>query len=137
MTDEEVAAFAEIFQRFLESMSVARGGTSPLRELLDQHLGADSSSIPVVSNAFFSYDHVNVQVAIDAYLGGEDREGRLVGLTGQQRHHASLSDMLESAHMMGVRIGAPDLVNLPSGPDDSLDCVQIRPLPDPGPSRTP
>lgn len=96
-----------------------------LRTLLDEHLGVDSSALSVVSTAFPPYDHVNVQVAITAFLEEEGRSHRLIGLTGQQRHYSSLSDLLETAHMVGVKIGAPDLVRLPTGPSASLDCVQF------------
>src|SRR6266511_2181382 len=68
--DEEVAEFARSFRRFLESMSNAAGAEriSPMREMLDAHLGIDASSLPVVSETFPPYDHVNVQTAVTAYL---------------------------------------------------------------------
>jgi hypothetical protein len=125
--DHETTQFAKSFQHFLEAMAVeaSEGQVSPLRALLDEHLGLDSSTISVVSNAVPAYDHVNVQVAMTKFLEREGRTHRLVGVTGQQRHYAALSDLLESAHMMGVRIGAPDLVTLAAGPTSSLVCVQF------------
>jgi len=125
--DEHVSEFANTFQRFMESMSRAAGDEkkSPVRELVDSHLGVDSSLTPVVADSFPPYDHVNLQVAMSAYLAGEERTHEWVGLTGQQRHYSSLSDLLDTAHMMGVRIGAVDLVNLPVGPDETLACVQF------------
>jgi len=100
--DEHVSEFANSFQRFMESMSRAAGDEkkSPVRELVDSHLGVDSSLTPVVADSFPPYDHVNLQVAMSAYLGGEERTHELVGLTGQQRHYSSLSDLLDTAHMM-------------------------------------
>jgi cell division protease FtsH len=59
------------------------------------------------------------------FLELQGRSHRLVGLTGHQRHFASFSDLLETAHMMGVRVGAPDLVTLATGPTSSLACVQF------------
>ena len=52
--DPEVGEFGRLFQRFLEQMSNAarEGQTSPLRDLLDAHLGEDSSTPPVVSESF-------------------------------------------------------------------------------------
>src|SRR3989442_11555875 len=96
---------------------------SPLRELLDEHLGVDSSSVSVVSESFAPYDHVNVQVALTAYLE-DGRSHGLLGLLGQQRHYSSLSDLLDVAHQLGIRVGPPDLVNLPIGPGETLACVQ-------------
>jgi len=98
----------------MEAMSsvASNGAVSPVRSLLDDHLGIDSSTIPVVSDAVPAYDHANVQVALNRFLEVDARTHRLVGLTGSQRHFAAFSDLLETAHMMGVRVGAPDLVTL-------------------------
>ena len=126
-TDDEIRRFATSFQRFTETMSqLARGDRiSPVRELIDHHLGQDTSMIPILSETFASWDHVNVQVALSAWLAGDGRSHKLVGLTGQQRHYSSLSDMLDTAQWMGVRLGPVDLVNLPIGPHDTLACVQF------------
>lgn len=125
--DDELTRFAQTYQRFMESMSGAAWAEqkSPVRELVDGHLGLDSTMIPVVTESFAPFDHVNVQVAMSACLAAEGRTHELIGLTGQQRHYGSLSDLLETAHIVGVRIGAVDLVNLPAGPDDTLACVQF------------
>ena len=111
----------------MEAMSsvASNGAVSPVRSLLDDHLGIDSSTIPVVSDAVPAYDHANVQVALNRFLEVDARTHRLVGLTGSQRHFAAFSDLLETAHMMAVRVGAPDLVTLPTGPTTSLACVQF------------
>ena len=123
--DDEVSRFATTFSRFLSSMSqaVERTMESPVRDLLDGHLGADASVLPVVSQGYPSYDHPNLQVALDAYLEGQGRTSELVGLSGQQRRWMSLSDLVATAHHAGVGIGSVDLVNLPIGPDVTLACV--------------
>src|SRR2546425_7889823 len=57
--DPDVAAFAERFQRFLQSMEEGASrdvGPSPLKEALDRHLGADASGVPVISDSFPAYD---------------------------------------------------------------------------------
>jgi cell division protease FtsH len=125
--DPDAAAFARSYQRFVEAMAhiASNEATSPLRVMLDEHLGVDSSTIPVISDSVPAYDHVNVQVALTNFLEVDGRTHRIVGLTGHQRHFATFSDLLETAHMMGVRIGAPDLVTLPTGPTSSLACVQF------------
>ena len=125
--DEDVAGFATLFQRFMQQMSeVAWGeGISPIRTLLDAHLGADSTALPVVSESFAPYDHANVQVALTAYLEGEGRSHGILGLSGQQRHFGSLADLLEITHGVRVRPGALDLVTLAVGPDDTLPCIQF------------
>src|SRR5919109_120983 len=97
---------------------------SPVRALLDGHLGEDSTALQVVSEAFPPYDHVNVQVAMSAYLQAEGRTHRLVGLTGQARHYGSLSDLLEAVTYARIGFGPVDLVDLPSGPDETVACCQ-------------
>jgi len=125
--DEETLSFARDFQRFMRQMSEASfaDATSPFRELLQEHLGVDPRSLPVLSSGFPPYDHINVQVAMSAYQAEPPRSTRLIGLTGQQRHFATLSDLIETAHYTGIAVGAPDLVELPVGPQETLSCVQF------------
>ena len=126
-TPEEVERFAETYRRFAEAMSNAAPshGSSPVRDLIDEHAGASTEMTPILSENFAAWDHVNVQVALSAWLAAEGRSHELIGLTGQQRHYSSLSDMLDTAGWMNVRPGPVDLVNLPVGPHDTLACVQF------------
>jgi len=123
--DEEVSAFARTFSRFAETMAHAAGAglPSPIRERLDGHLGEDSSVLPVVSEAYPSYDHPNLQIALEAFLEAEGRTSELIGISGQQRRWMSLSDLVASGQHAGVGLGSVDLQNLPVGPDDTLACV--------------
>lgn len=125
--EDEVARFAEVYQQFMERMSQAAwaGRANELKELLDGHVGADVATLPVVRESFLPYDHANVQVALSAYLESEGRGFELIGVTGSQRHYGSLSDLIEMARHMGVRVGSVDFVNLPVGPDETLACVQF------------
>ena len=126
-TEEDVERFGATFQRFMEQMGqVAREDrVSPVRALIDGHIGADTSMVPILSESFQPWDHANVQVAISAWLAAGGRSHELVGLSGQQRHYSSLSDMLDASQWMGVRVGPVDLVNLPVGPHETLPCVQF------------
>jgi hypothetical protein len=123
--DEDVAEFARTFSRFTQAMQLlaAESTESPVRSVLDAHLGEDTSKLPVVAEVYPPYDHVNVQVAIDAMLGDAGRSHELIGLTGQQRRWMSLADIVASAQLSGVGIGSVDFANLPISPDDTLACV--------------
>jgi hypothetical protein len=125
--EDDVQRFAATFQRFMEQMGqVAHGDrVSPVRALIDGHIGTDTSMVPILSESFQPWDHVNVQVAMTAWLGAGGRSHELVGLAGQQRHYSSLSDMLDASQWMGVRVGPVDLVNLPVGPRETLACIQF------------
>jgi cell division protease FtsH len=126
-TPEEVERFAATYRRFAEAMSHAApsDGASAVRELIDRHTGVATAMTPILSEGFAAWDHVNVQVGLSAWLASDGRSHELIGLTGQQRHYSSLSDMLDTAGWMNVRPGPVDLVNLPVGPHDTLPCVQF------------
>jgi cell division protease FtsH len=123
--DEDVGEFARSFSRFTEAMRTLASQTteSPVRDLLDRHFGEDCSKLPVVAEGHAPYDHVNLQVAMDAYLAEEGRTYELVGFTGQQRRWMTLADLVATAHQSGVAIGSVDFVNLPISPDETLACV--------------
>lgn len=122
---DDVAEFATVFQQFMQRMTelawTDRGPT--LKSMVDEFLGVDCAALPVVSESFPPYDHVNIQVAMTALLEGEGRSHDLLGLTGQSRHFVSFSDLVQQAHHMGIGVGPVSLVNLPVGPDDTLACV--------------
>jgi hypothetical protein len=63
--------------------------TSPIRDRLVSHLGEDATTLPVVADSFMPWDHVNVQVAVEAYL---TNEGRTVRADRSYRAAATLTD---------------------------------------------
>ena len=130
--DEDVSAFASDFNRFLHAMSAAAATTqeSPVRDLLDRHLGDRSEVLPVVAEGYASYDHVNLQVALDAYAGAKGRTAELIGLSGQQRRWMSLSDLVATAHHQGVEIGRVDLGEPARGSRGHARLRRVRPVPD-------
>lgn len=96
---------------------------SPLRDRFDKHLGTDVSTLPVLSETFEAYDHVNVQRAIERYLSGDSRTHELVGVASASK--LSLSDLIASKQRSGLQAGSVDYVNLPSGPEVVEACVQL------------
>jgi cell division protease FtsH len=135
MSDEEAIPtdderFDEFFQLFRRLMSAAARTVprqpSALRQRVDEHLGTDSSTLPIVEQSLRSWDHINLQFAIDALLEEPGVDGELLGITAQHKRHmdVSLSDLLQSEGPMGgFRIGPVDYVNLASGPAQSRACV--------------
>lgn len=96
---------------------------SPLRVRFDEHLGANTSELPILSETFESYDHVNVQRAIDRYLAARGRTHDLVGVAEGRK--MSLSDLVASKQRGGLQTGPVEHVNLPSGPEAVEACVQV------------
>ena len=125
--DDDVTEFAELFGRFLRQMMEAepQQRTSEIRALIDRHLGTESAGLPAVGQRFMPLDHANVQVALTAYLDREGSTHETLGLSGHSRHLGSFADLLEMGRHAGVRLGKPDLVDLPIGPDRTLACVQF------------
>ena len=118
--------FAGAFQQLMGDVHrlALRAGGSALLRRLREHLGDDPAQVPVVGETFPMYDHVNVQVALDALLAVPGRGWELVGIAGQHGRHMGLSELV--AHMaegMYVPPGPVDYVNLASGPGSRRACV--------------
>jgi len=125
--DDQIARFGQVFEGFMQAMTRAAHASalSPARDLIDRHLGLESERLPVVSETFTAYDHVNVQTAMSAYLAAAGRAYELIGFTGQQRHFGTLSDLIEAGRYGGAQIGSVDYVNLACSPHATLACVQF------------
>ena len=85
----ELADVGRLARRLLNrAVEVARTEDQPLRRLLLEHLGADARFLPTVSATWPSYEHVNVQVGLDAWLAGggdpaaDGRGHEVYGITG-------------------------------------------------------
>lgn len=129
MDHEDVQRFAEDFQRFTQEMyELARQDgvrRSSLRVALDEFLGVDSSDLPVVSDAYESFEQVNVQVALNACLEREGRGHELIGIAGGYRHDGSFSDLLEVPIQRRGRSASVEYRTLPTGPHDSIPCIMF------------
>ncbi len=104
----------------------ARTEDAPIEGLLRGHFGATARSIPVVSEAWPGYEHVNVQMGLDAWLAAAGRSHKLVGLTGFQHTDFGLADLTQPTRFeSGLGIGSVTTAARATGPDDrTLACVQ-------------
>jgi hypothetical protein len=127
--DSGAAEFAGEFTKFIQHMNFLAEGAidhrSTLRATIDDFLGVDSAELPVVTDGFPPHDHVNVQVALTAYLDREGRSHELIGIAGGYRHHGSFSDILAVPIRSTARSASVEYRNLPSGPDTTLPCTQF------------
>src|ERR1700761_6110175 len=81
----ELADVGRLARRLLDrAVETARTERHPLRQVLLEHLGPDAAYLPTVSATWPAYEHVNVQVGLDAWLaGGSDaRSHEVFGITG-------------------------------------------------------
>jgi hypothetical protein len=124
--ESDVSAFAQAFHRFLEvinELAPPEQGT-PLRATLEAHLGRDPQQLPVVAARFAPFEHVNVQVALEAWLEERDGSHDLLGVLGEQHGFMSFADLVQNAHRRGIAVGAVDYVSLADGPGSARLCVQ-------------
>jgi AAA+ superfamily predicted ATPase len=113
------------------AVRLARQEDQALRRRLLEHLGPDAGSMPTVSDTCPLYEHVNLQIGVDAWLGAEPgRTHEVVGITGigMLRHtDVTIGDLIQAGPdgMYGsAGVGAPVTTNLPSGPDgETRACV--------------
>ncbi len=93
--------------------------------LVRDALGEAGLARSVLTRELPPFEQVNVQVALDAWVAQPGREVAVHGLT-LPPHHApvSLQQLLHGDAMPPLRLSAPDLADLPSGPGRTVACLQ-------------
>jgi hypothetical protein len=125
--DISPARFGAAFKAFMDAVvAAAEPPLSPLLERIRAHLGTDPTRLPVVAEEFDSFEHPNLQVALDDHLG---REAELVGVAAENKRFMalSLSDLFGRG-MPGrppLAEGPVDYVNFHLADDRVLSCVQF------------
>ena len=128
MDDTEARALAATLRRFLEWVhrDDGPGADNEVVRLLRDHLGGARSATSVVSRDLPVFEHVNLQASLDAWT---QEPGRTVAVHGIARppHFGpiELSMLVHAVHLPPVTLTAPDLVDLPSGPDRTLACLRL------------
>lgn len=108
-----------------ELLSERADGGSPIAALLRAHLG-ETDGLPIVAEELDTWELPNLQLALDAALARPGWSVEIVGLTGEGKRYQMLSigDLLgEGAWVPSV--GAPEYVNVPVGPDETLACLEF------------
>ncbi|MEN8583663.1 ATP-binding protein [Burkholderia sp. RS01] len=127
--DENLAKFIDNFARLVElaqsGQHRVRAGTQLLTTLTD-HLGIPAESLSVVVEEIPPHRFVDADILM-AELAGADEGFRLVGIGGgDQRHHQSLSDMLQQSQFFPqFPLSQPDYTNLAVGPDEQRQAVAL------------
>ncbi|MHA7189550.1 AAA family ATPase [Arthrobacter sp. MDT2-16] len=124
---EDIAGFMRDFGAMVRLVQEAQPRSARGRELLDTlsaHLGADAGGVAVVVEEVAAHRFVDADIVLTD-LAGQD--ARLVGIGGgDQRHHSSLSDMLQQSEVYGnYPLAQPDFANLPVGPDRQRQAVAL------------
>ncbi len=108
------------------AVAAARAEDQPLLRVLRDHLGPGTSSMPAVSGSWLQYDHVNVQIGLDAWLARPGRRHELVGITGFRHSTFGLAELAEPGRFdLELGIGNVATVALPAGPGGRIrSCVR-------------
>jgi ATPase family associated with various cellular activities (AAA) len=99
----------------------------PVAALIRAHLGAEPGAAPIFTEEMEAWELPNLQLAVDAIAAEDGRDVRVIGLGGGARHYSDLSlGSLQIADHFGV--GPAEYVNVPTGPDRTLACLELAVL---------
>jgi hypothetical protein len=117
--------FAELVQLAQSGQHRVQSGIQLLVTLTD-HLAVPAESLSVVVEEIPPHRFVDADILM-AELAAEDADFRLLGVGGgDQRHHQSLSDMLQQSQFFPqFPISQPDFTNLAVGPDEQRQAVAM------------
>jgi len=124
---EEARDFARAFRAFLRWVHQDDGSAAgnAVVALVRDHLGESGLTRSVVTRDLATFEHVNLQVALDAWGAQEGRRVAVHGLTLPPHYgDINLQQLLHGDTLPPVRLSAPDLVDLPSGPDHTIACLR-------------
>ncbi|MBB2894220.1 AAA family ATPase [Flexivirga oryzae] len=119
---QQAQQFARDFQAFMEwTQEVSERRNPPVIDQLHEHLGGTDHS--VISREWSPVEHVNLQRALDVWRRQDGREVTVVGLSSP-RHFSSfgLGELLSGDGLPPLRTGSPDVIDLASGPGQTLAC---------------
>lgn len=125
--DEKLGKFIDDFAALVQ---LAQAGShkgaagTQLLDALTAHLGLPAEELAVVEEQIPAHRFVDADIIL-AELAAMDSRNRLLGIGGGgQRHHASLSDMVQQSQLFPqFPLAQPDYVNLAVGPDAQRQAV--------------
>ena len=117
---QELADVFRLGRRLLRRAVLAARAQDQLPRLLSDHLGPGWASLPVVTESWPAYDHVNVQIGLDVWLAAPGREHVLAGITGFRHVSFGLGDLVQSGGLdpgIGqLGVGGVTFATVPAGP---------------------
>lgn len=131
MNESDASALAQAVKDLFESAQrTLRGAAdSPLIDQITTHLGCPMTEIPNVVLHLPSFEHVNLQRGVDAYLAQHTPDATWFGIAGN-KGFLTVTDMLAEATTNNVfsssyQLGAVDYTTAPTGPSTSTEAVQL------------
>ena len=119
----EFAATVSELLRWVETTVARREDENEVVALVRGHLGDGGSAASVVVRQVPPFEQVNLQVALEAWSAEPGREVEVRGVAlPEQYGPVGLHDVVAGEVHGPVRLAAPDVVDLPSGPDRTQAC---------------
>ena len=127
--DAQVQDFAAALRDLLAWVHGQDGGGRRDNEvvaLVGGHLEETARARSVVGRRLPVFEQVNLQVALDAWCEAPGRTVQVHGIAlPAQYGPVGLQDLLHGDGLPPVRLSAPDLVDLPSGPAATVACWSV------------
>jgi len=98
---------------------------SPLINKITEHLGCPLTEIPNVAVHLPSFEHVNLQRAVDAYLARHTPDATWFGIAGNKGYLTVIDMLADAAVNTGYQLGAVDYTTVSTGPATSTEAVQL------------
>lgn len=98
---------------------------SPLIQRITTHLGCPLTDVPNVTLDLPSFEHVNLQRGVDAYLATHTPDATWFGLAGHRAFLSVIEMLSEAATGRAYQLGAVDYTTAATGPTTSTEAVQL------------
>lgn len=116
-------SLSDLFRVAQQSLLVS-GGSALTAHIVD-HIGCPMGDVPNVTTNFAAWELVNLQRGVDAYLAARSPQAQWFEIAGSARHHQGLVDMLTDDQYGSYRLGAVDYTTVATGPDSTIEAVQL------------
>lgn len=116
--DEQLASFLKNFAQLsrLANESLETTGGTALLPILTKHLGQDPVNLSVVNEPFASHRLADVSIIMEQHINSNS-SAQVLGLSGSQRHHMELADLVSIHGRHAAWVGEPDYETVAVGPD--------------------
>jgi hypothetical protein len=123
----DARALAQAVKDLFETAQQTLRGTaeSTLINRVTDHLGCPLAEIPNVGLHLPSFEHVNLQRGLDAYLAAHTPEASWFGISGTRYFNTVIEMLAEAAYSGSHQLGAVDYTTVATGPTTSTEAVQI------------
>jgi hypothetical protein len=126
-SDDEAREFAAGLRSLLEWVHAPESGArNEVAALVQDRLGPAGSEESVVARRLRPFEHVNLQVALNAWSAAEGRTVDIRGIVLPPHFGGlTLQQLIMGEALPPVRLSAPSVVDLPDGPGSTLACLRL------------